>query len=225
MATNYTTNYQLNQWEPADAVQRVDFNADNAKMDAALKSLSDQVIQKANQSAVNTLISAVNQKADTSTVSALSQAVAAKADQSALAAEIAARTALEERAGTKLIRTDQLSADQDYVTILLSDMDWSAWSHVYVCFLPVADSDTQYDGEVGGYPLPFSNAEGSMLLALHPMFTPQMSVFGNCWTNRLGSSPSGFRSNKTFETLTFIRLDCSYGTFQVGTEVKIWGCK
>ena len=36
MATNYTTNYQLNQWEPTDAVQRVEFNADNAKIDAAL---------------------------------------------------------------------------------------------------------------------------------------------------------------------------------------------
>ena len=72
MATNYTTNYQLNQWEPADAVQRVDFNADNAKVDTALKSLSDQVLQKAEQSALNTLISAVNQKADASTVSSLS---------------------------------------------------------------------------------------------------------------------------------------------------------
>ena len=72
MATNQTTNYQLNQWEPTDAVQRVDFNADNAKVDAALKSLSDQVLQKANQSALNTLISSVNQKADASTVSSLS---------------------------------------------------------------------------------------------------------------------------------------------------------
>ena len=41
MASNYTTNYQLNQWEPADAVQRVEFNQDNAKVDAALKALSD----------------------------------------------------------------------------------------------------------------------------------------------------------------------------------------
>ena len=72
MASNYTTNYNLCQWDPADAVQRVEFNQDNAKVDAALKSLSDQVIQKANQSAVNTLISAVNQKADASTVSGLS---------------------------------------------------------------------------------------------------------------------------------------------------------
>ncbi len=72
MATNQTTNYQLNQWEPTDAVQRVEFNQDNAKLDTALKSLADQVVQKANQSALNTLISAVNQKADVSTVSSLS---------------------------------------------------------------------------------------------------------------------------------------------------------
>ena len=29
MATNQTTNYQLNQWEPTDQVLRTDFNADN----------------------------------------------------------------------------------------------------------------------------------------------------------------------------------------------------
>ena len=36
MAINQTANYQLNQWEPTDAVQRTDFNTDNAKVDAAL---------------------------------------------------------------------------------------------------------------------------------------------------------------------------------------------
>ena len=36
MASNFTTNYQLNQWEPTDQVLRTDFNADNAKLDAAL---------------------------------------------------------------------------------------------------------------------------------------------------------------------------------------------
>ena len=70
MATNYTTNYQLNQWEPTDAVQRVDFNTDNAKLDAALaakaeaaalNSLTQTVSQKASQSAVNTLNTTVQQ--------------------------------------------------------------------------------------------------------------------------------------------------------------------
>ena len=39
MATNYTTNYQLNQWEPTDQVLRTEFNVDNAKIDAALAEL------------------------------------------------------------------------------------------------------------------------------------------------------------------------------------------
>ena len=42
MASNYTTNYQLNQWEAADQVLRTDFNADNSKIDAALKGLADK---------------------------------------------------------------------------------------------------------------------------------------------------------------------------------------
>ena len=36
MSTNYTQNYSLCQWEPADKVLREDFNADNAKLDTAL---------------------------------------------------------------------------------------------------------------------------------------------------------------------------------------------
>ena len=40
MATNHTTNYQLNQWEATDQVLRTDFNEDNAKIDAALAGLA-----------------------------------------------------------------------------------------------------------------------------------------------------------------------------------------
>ena len=43
MSTNYTTNYDLNQWEGTDKVLRAEFNADNAKIDAALKANSDAV--------------------------------------------------------------------------------------------------------------------------------------------------------------------------------------
>ena len=39
MATNHTTNYQLNQWEATDKVLRTDFNADNERIDAALAGL------------------------------------------------------------------------------------------------------------------------------------------------------------------------------------------
>lgn len=43
MSSNHTANYQLCQWEPGDAVLRTDFNADNAKVDAALNAMSTQV--------------------------------------------------------------------------------------------------------------------------------------------------------------------------------------
>ena len=47
MASNYTEHYDLCQWETTDQVQRTDFNADNAKVDAALNTLAGQVAEKA----------------------------------------------------------------------------------------------------------------------------------------------------------------------------------
>ena len=36
---NHTPNYSLSQWEAEDKVLRTDFNADNAKIDAAIKAV------------------------------------------------------------------------------------------------------------------------------------------------------------------------------------------
>ena len=41
MPSNQTTNYQLSQWSKSDQVKMEDFNADNAKIDAALKAEAD----------------------------------------------------------------------------------------------------------------------------------------------------------------------------------------
>ena len=126
MSTNHTANYDLCQWEATDQVLRTDFNQDNAKLDAALKSLSDQ---KASQSALNALISTVSQKADASTVSSLSQIVAAKADQSALTAQAVAHTAdvntlRSENCWVKLGQVDLLT-DQAQVNFDLSGIQLS----------------------------------------------------------------------------------------------------
>ena len=40
---NKTANFQLTQWEKTDRIQMEDFNSDNAKIDAALKSSADGV--------------------------------------------------------------------------------------------------------------------------------------------------------------------------------------
>ena len=68
MASNYTTNYNLCQWQPTDQVQRTDFNADNAKLDAALAT-------KAEADALNSLTQTVNQKASQSALNALNTTV------------------------------------------------------------------------------------------------------------------------------------------------------
>lgn len=44
MARGQTQHYGLNQWEAADQVLRTDFNADNAKIDAALRALRENQI-------------------------------------------------------------------------------------------------------------------------------------------------------------------------------------
>ena len=43
MASNYTTNYQLNQWEAGDQVLRTEFNQDNQKIDGALKTNAEAI--------------------------------------------------------------------------------------------------------------------------------------------------------------------------------------
>ena len=52
MATNQTENYDLNQWLSTDQVLRTDFNADNAKLDAVLAGLADEVSSKADTEAL-----------------------------------------------------------------------------------------------------------------------------------------------------------------------------
>ena len=55
MSTNHTTNYDLNQWEGTDKVLRTEFNADNAKIDAALKANADAIALKADAADVTVL--------------------------------------------------------------------------------------------------------------------------------------------------------------------------
>ena len=75
MATNHTTNYELNQWLSTDQVLRTDFNADNVKLDTALNSLSGEVAQKADQSALNAVAASVQAKADQTALDTLNSTV------------------------------------------------------------------------------------------------------------------------------------------------------
>ena len=90
-----TQNYQLNQWEMTDLIKMEDFNGDNSKVDAALKTLAGQVASKASSSTVSSLSTKVNTKAAQSDLTAAVNRVTAlesgKAEKTALAAEQTAR--------------------------------------------------------------------------------------------------------------------------------------
>ena len=219
MATNYTTNYQLNQWEPTDAVQRVDFNADNAKVDAALKSLSDQVVQKANQSAVNTLITAVNQKADASTVNALSQTVAGKADQS----EVDALTA---KAGTQLISRTTMSAAAALFSVELSDLLWSEWATVTIRIKPVLPEGGRYAVYFNQSPeveLTWEDATDLFTAVLFPLYDADQQAISLVCPPFNGNSMRPIGANySAIEELWIKGEGC---TFQSGTVIEIWGNK
>ena len=59
MAANQTANYDLNQWEPTDQVLRTDFNADNAKLDAALLNKAEAAELESVSSSISVLSAAV----------------------------------------------------------------------------------------------------------------------------------------------------------------------
>jgi len=90
MASNYTSNYGLCQWQASDKVLRTEFNADNAKIDAALNSMASSISGKASASALNSLKTTVNGKASQSALDSLTSVVnglkSSKADKTALEA-------------------------------------------------------------------------------------------------------------------------------------------
>ena len=47
MASNYTENYGLCQWEATDNFVRTEFNQDNARLDSALDQLAGQTLHVA----------------------------------------------------------------------------------------------------------------------------------------------------------------------------------
>ena len=72
-----TQNYQLNQYEPQDNFLRTDFNADNQKIDAALKKVEDKADSAATRTELTQLSQRVDGKADQT---ALTQGLAQKCE-------------------------------------------------------------------------------------------------------------------------------------------------
>ena len=229
MASNQTSSYGLSQWEATDAVQRLEFNSDNAKVDAALKSLSDQVVQKASQSALNTVISAVNQKADAATVSSLSQTVAGKAEQSALEKEMIERMAadekLTEKAGMHLLYQMATTAVQEYIIVDLSGIDWAQWATVRILFKPALQGD--FYMVYGNNSIQFMfgrDVHTPFQLHLFPNFDETSLVAGLVWPT-YQQSGTILLPTITFSQFSTLYFDVDNTPFQPGSIVKVWGCK
>lgn len=200
---NQTANYQLSQWEPTDRILMSDFNADNAKIDAALKANADAITAEA----------AARQQA----VTALTQTVSGKASASAL-------EALEAQVGPKLIGTQTVSASTNYWNVQLGEVDWSAWSMVRVVCKPVLSSGGNYEAQINGsyrYSLG-SNVTGPCVVLLFPGRDPALPAVGLGWTSE---GMQGFMADTTFEDLATVTFSCRSGTLEPGTAAQIWGVK
>ena len=249
MATNYTTNYDLCQWEPTDAVQRVEFNADNAKLDAALKALSDQVVQKANQSALNTLVTAVNQKANqtdlTAAVGRISALEGGKADQTSFDQAVSAL-----RSENGLVRLAQavISSPVSYYSMAVPGWD-DAWE-VQIRYLIYGSVNGSIhlavnNGEATFYNLDSQETEPSISIKYGSrdcgIGIISLRTYGGggklyCCVDGITTSDSAlymtsqiqehhFLNNVTKESLSQIQLQVDGCTIQSGTQLalfKVW---
>ena len=126
-----TTHYELNQWAGEDRIMRVDFNADNEKLDAALYQLSQA--QTAQGAALDTERRS-REDQDTAIRQEMSQQAAA------IRSELAAGDAAVEAANS-LIRLARIVTEQDaaQVDVNISGYDLSKYTELIL--VPYVRSD------------------------------------------------------------------------------------
>lgn len=213
MASNYTENYGLCQWEATDQVVHTEFNEDNQKVDTVLGTLAEQVGTKAEQALVDVL----------------SLTVAQKADQNALSAEISARAAgdaaLQKKAGMQLIRRVTVSQSQERARLDLSDIDWSEWATVHILFKPILDNNDAYHITIGtdNSRTLSSQITSHSLLLLHPTFDAEMNVCGLYWPLTQGTQTISMDS--AFRSLQYVEFSAMQNAILSGTVMEVWGSK
>ena len=201
MASNYTTNYQLNQWEGTDKVLRTEFNADNSKIDAALKANADAIAAEA--AAREALAGTVSGKADQSDVDAL-------ADKTDLHLILAAT---------------HDGSSEVHMSVPLTGINWTAWKRVHILF---DLKGTGYDGfdiclnMANAYTIQ-ENAGGRIYLVVTPLY-------GNVPTfNGLSPHINNIRITlgltwDELSTLDIYRASSGV-TLSAGSKVTFWGEK
>ena len=202
MATNHTTNYQLNQWEATDQVLRTDFNQDNAKLDAALAAHDTALAGKASV----TDLEAVEEELDAET-----------AARTALAAQLEAKT------GLHLLQTTTLTGPAYSLGLDPATVDWTQWKHLYLCLSPQLEQNTTYN-------LVFNNHADYRLIRYGGSgFTLQLFPLNGhsplCSGLLLFQSPAPFCFDFSWAQLTDIGIESSGGAFVAGTKFTVLGEK
>ena len=197
MASNYTENYGLCQWEATDQVLREEFNEGNRKVDEALKELDDQVKTKAEQDALS---------AET-------------------AARTAADEALEQKAGMKLISRTSLSQVTDWLKPDLTGIDWSKWATVRILMKPVLNEDVTYRAALNGSNLMYlgNYITGMFQVILFPSFCRDLGAFGIFHPRYTDKNIASFET--PFHSLQYLEFISSTGNFLPGTTIEVWGAK
>jgi len=211
MPSSFTPNYNLNQWEADDRVLRVDFNADNAKLDAALGA-------KAEQSVVTALQTAVNGKASQSALAALQTKVSAKAEQSVVNALQKKVDQIDARAGSDLIGEIELTEAKEYFGFDTYGLDWSKYSVLVLTIEPVlSGSNTIYKS------LCEMRMTKPSVTLLFPMFSAGSKIMGLCVYSASDIWPVFM--DDTFQTGEGLWFSAMNGTFMPGTVARAVGIK
>ena len=206
MASNQTSNYGLNQWEATDQVLRTDFNADNLKVDTALKSQATSISNLAVQ---------------------ITDGLAEKAARSDLEAETAVRAAadeaLEAKAGMQLISRTTLSEPVDATYLDLTTVDWSQWATVRIIMKPVLDQGDTYRASLNSSSTMqlVTYATSLFQLILFPSFQKKIGIFGIFWPESYGEHLASFEL--PFQSLQHVEFVASDNVFYRGTVIEVWG--
>ena len=205
MASNYTSNYQLCQWEGTDKVLRTDFNGDNAKIDAALKANADAIAAKAAQ-------------ADPEEVAA------------DLAAETAAReaadAALENRLNQQTLFTYTASTAGGTLYIPVSGISWTEWKHLRIRVHPVLNSSCTYALRINHSYALGGSTPGDLEILLMPLWGQAPGIIGLYWGDG-GAGQICYSAQSYGDIQQFSLQTLNYNTelFLAGTSLIILGEK
>ena len=203
----HTQNYQLSRWAKDDRIMMEDFNADNEKIDAALKAANDRIDTKAD-------------------AAALSEETGARAAaDSTLTARV---TALEQ--GGKFIKLGAATttAAGQSMTVDLSGVDMSQYeamlllTQAYISASGTRSLVLSLNGTSAGTVISCYDSQGVSFLWLLPIGADTVHSFGafsgaeKIWN---GSAAVAWNSIQT------LSLSCSGGTVAAGASCVLYGLK